>query len=291
METKVHSLSSIQPIYFNYNNIENLKNEYVQFNNGLSLVNYELFKEAEDVVYSNKNLLVLTNKLNLNDVLENTLNETSFLAFGGSFYVKDTLSDVYFSDLNDSVYFFAERKKLLINAVKTESNTFNLYTTEDKRLLQVDENYPYDITLVDQELPTSEKHRQEFYIDFFENKATFKTFTKEGFRFLAKSLDGKLRATGLYLEDTSYNNYYFNLEFLTEPFINKGYDPTIKEVLYSNNYFSSPENLSLNITSSKSADTSFLVSSTFSAPNSSIPLNISCLKNNFTCKGSYNYEQ
>jgi hypothetical protein len=75
-------------------------------------------------------------------------------------------------------------------------------------------------------------YRQIFYYTGTAQNATLGTNTVDGFRYLAFSSDNILRATGLNLVSTSYNDYVFNINNVTNKNIEYDYVPNNCWVTY-----------------------------------------------------------
>jgi hypothetical protein len=119
------------------------------------------------------------------------------------------------------VVFFQEKNNFLSTQVLSSEAT-NFYINlkpnssaveimANNMYIQIDENYPYTARIGNKINDPKKIYQQEFYCDTFNNYVAIKTYTKNGFRYLAISNDGVLRATGVILNDQVVNDYFFNI--------------------------------------------------------------------------------
>lgn len=280
------SLSVLQPIKLNYtySTTEPLLKQHTTYNTGLNTYILKGTNLFQDVSFNNETCLVLTSSINLSSVFATQLFENSFF---GTILLKPRSSQVYYVAYNNilnSLYLSPSGSQIYVAPISA-TNEVELFV--NRQYIQVEENYPYNVYLTEKPLDLESIHRQRFICTVQNNTISFKTRTKDGYRYIGFGTDGELRATGVILNNTVLNDYIFNVEFVAVNTGVHGFIPINNFVTYYFDIEGASDNKNLLI--NKHIDdnpTNFLVSFTFENINdNTATVNIANLKNVVTPAG------
>ena len=293
--TKHQSLSALVPVQieYQYDNAQKLKTSYSLYSHGVRSYNHELFKNFSDAAISKKTALILTSVKDLKQVFEDPIQIKKVGLIAGNCFLNAVNTPVLIGDTrlklyNNQLYVGGKGEEVSIQIIPIKENIVRLKVKEFN--LQVNENYPYDIVLSPNSLAISDKSREEFYVDFYSNSITFKTQTKDGWRYVSYDWKNKnLKCVGVHLNSTTLNHYSFIPTFITQPRLQIGFDPTVHEIKYFNEVSDGYRQKTVELLSAIQMDTSLLVSlpSAKLTKNES-KANISLLKTNFSNQGAFN---
>lgn len=285
------SLSALSPIKFTYqfNREEPMARTFRSFTNGFSYYVHNALLGVKDAVFSKKNFIALTDKKSLYDVFDP---DSEFLELGsiaGSLFLK-TEKGQYLTFLKDSIYVGgADRLFITISPLETSKNVVELIVDKDRKII-IDATYPYTARISNDTLLDEEIHRQRFVIDYANEKVSFKTMTKEGWRFLASGADQTVRATGVSLNEISVTPYIWTMEFVSNKNILYNINAKTSEVKYFNELTTYLNRNGVTIKKEEVTDTHLLISCSTSLLGSSqekVPVNVSLTKTNFAATGTY----
>lgn len=289
---QINSLSALVPVNFAYkfNKTENFDDTYRSFANNFSYYTHTAFSSAKDALFSKRNLLVLTDKKSLYSVFNPDSRPLNLGTIAGSLYLK-TGSGQYVTRYKEAVYVGGKTPLFLtISPLETSSN-IALLTVDKTHKIIIDEEYPYTARISNEELTEEDAHRQLFEVDYADNKVTFKTKTKEGWRYLSYGADQAVRAIGVTLNELKINPYLFEMEFVSGKTIFYDFNAKTTEVKYYNELTTYLNRNTVTIKDEQVSDTHLLMScavsdiDTLSAKK--IPINIALLKTNFSSSGTY----
>jgi hypothetical protein len=287
-----YSLSALVPVKFTYkfNKEERLSASINSFSSGFKYYRHDAFEGLQDIVLSRKNFLALTDNKPLKDVFDTDSRQISVGVIAGCMFLK-TAQDKYFTTSSNNIYAGGTGEKLFINVVPVSENLVELKMGKTKHV-QIDENYPYTARLSEEVLSNADMHRQRFEIDFKDGKVSFRTLTKEGYRYLSHGVDQTVRAVGLMLNDTVVNSYLLVPEFVSENSMTYDFDAATTEVKYHNDMTAFADRYTLNVKETQQSSTNLLASCAtsdiaLSAASVPIPINISLTKTNFSSSGSF----
>lgn len=281
-----NSLSALRPIELNYkyNTAEPLKKQFTTYDTGLNVNTLNGTFKFQDITFNNETCLVLTSSINLSSFFSTQLFSNNFF---GSVLLRPRTSTVYYVSYNNilnSLYLSPSATQ--INVVPI-SGTNEVELIVERKYLQVEPNYPYEIKLIEKTLDPESLYRQRFICTIQDDVLGFKTFTDSGYRYIGFCSDGVLRATGTVLNNSVINDYVFNVEFVA---INTGVHGFIPINDYVTYYFdkensNNNENLVINKTFNDNPN-NFLLSFAFdNVSNNNANLNIANLKNIATPAG------
>jgi len=281
------SLSALQPLKFEYsfNKTEPLHAQRVTYNTGLNTHTLQGTDRFQDVTFNNETCLILTSSINLSSFFTTQLFENNFF---GSVLLKPRSSTAYYISYNsalNSLYLSPSATQIYILPV---SGTNEVELVVERKYIQVDQNYPYEIQLSEQILDPESIYRQRFICTIQDNTIAFKTKTDSGYRYLGFCSDSILRATGTILNNTIINDYVFNVEYVA---VNTGIHGFIPVNDYLTYYFdkeNSLDNETLTVNKTfKDNPNNFLLSFTFDNINNdnNTNINIASLKNIITPSG------
>lgn len=287
----VHSLSSLEPVEFVYDNLEKhkLAKQLLIYEGGLGCVLHEGLSSYQDATLSNKTCLMLTENIPLNKILEPKNKKLTIENVSGAFYLKTDQGE-YLTLLDDEIFVGGKGEKILFNASSVGPKLVEL-KIDSKTYLQVEKEYPFQLKTSGNPLIREELSRQTFEIDFSDGNVSFRTKTKEGWRYLSWGcVDKVVRATGLTLNETVINSYKFICEFVTKNEIMHGFIPSVAEINYFNSFEHFENNNNINIQSSKEKNVHLLLTCSTAdiTKYKQVPVNISLTKTNFSSSGSYN---
>ncbi len=153
----------------------------------------------------------------------------------------------------------------------------------------MDAEYPYTVRVTDNILDSSNLNRQRFVYDYKDKKLSFRTLTKEGWRFLSAGIDQTVRAVGLILNETKVNSYFFTPQFVSTDNIYYNFDAKSSEVKYFNDLPSYNNKENVAIRAEQESNTNLLITcpTTEIAKTTEAKVNIALTKSNFSSTGSY----
>jgi len=286
----IHSLSALIPVKFTYefNKEEKLSNSLASYSNGFKYYKHNAFENFQDAVLSKGTCLILTNNKPLKDVFESDSKYLDVGTVAGSMFLK-TSTGKYFTTKSDNIYIGGTGSKLFVNVAPIEGNIVELKPSNTTHI-QIDSDYPYNARISTEILDGEDLERQRFQVDYNEGIISFKTKTKEGYRYLSYSTaDQTVRAVGLMLNETVVNPYLFVPEFISPARIYYDFDEETSAVKYYNTPSAVADQFTVNIKQQQENDTNLLISCTTEsiAASARVPLNISLTKTNFSSSGSY----
>lgn len=280
------SLSALKPIELNYtyNTTESLKKQLVTYDSGLNTNVLDGTLKFQDITFNNETCLILTSSVNLSAFFNTQLFENNFF---GSVLLKPRNSTVYYVSYNtalNSLYLSPSATQINIVPI---SGTKEVELIVERKYLQVETNYPYEIKLAEKTLDPESVYRQRFICNIQNNTIGFKTLTNTGYRYIGFCSDGVLRATGTILNNSIINDYIFNIEFVGVNTGTHGFLPINEYVTYYFDKESSTNNENLIINKVfKDNPNNFLLSFAFdNVSNNNANLNIANLKNIATPAG------
>ena len=289
--TSLYPLSSLIPVKlgYNFNTKEEFEYDIVEYSNTLSYYKYSAFENLQDVALSNKTALFLTDTMPVSNVFVSTESPASIGQIAGTFYLRDSINFNYlYYTGNTIVAGTYPYDKLLISLVPLENGLVELHTNEGTKIT-IDSAYPYTAYTTKDQLPPNQLYRQQFEVEYYSRRFTFKTNTVEGPRYLSYGADGVVRAVGTMFNNAVLNSYIFTAAYITTDSLSLGYKPTTSEVKYYNNIETFVNKLNVEIETSNTNDTNLLITCSTSEITSEdeTQANIALLKSNFTSTGTY----
>jgi hypothetical protein len=280
------SLSALQPVdpAYSYSSIEPLQKKHITYNSGLNVVSLYSTENFQDIAFNNETCLILTSSVHLSSFFTAQLFENNFF---GSVYLRPRRSEIFYWAYNprqNSVYLSLSATQVFISPVP---GTKEVELLINREYVQVDVNYPYEVTLNSQTLDPESIHRQRFVCTIQDGTATFRTKTNSGDRYLGFSNDGVLRATGTVLNNAVLNDYVFNIEYIAVNTGLHGFIPVNDYVTYYFDIEGLTQNKTLAINKKISnIPTNYLLSFPFnSITDNTTNINIANLKNVVTPDG------
>lgn len=291
LSVNINSLSALNPVKLTYRHVsdEKLASEVVLGSNGISYYKHSVFENFKDASLSRKNCLVLTDVKDLNDIFENESSNIEFGTIAGCIFLK-TSDGRYLTTLNNQIYVGGVGQKLFLNVIPLEDGSVYLKFNKTSFVEFVD-SYPYPLRISNETVVDEQLYTRKFYIDYTNGKASFKVKTNEGFRFVSFGIDKVVRAVGLELNDTIVNQYYLNVEFVTDSSVQYNVDSKMKQVQYFNEFESTDTRRTLEVKSQSNKDTNLLITCATTQINLSSSeafINIAPTKTNFTSFGTFN---
>lgn len=279
-------LSALRPIKLNYTykTVEPLIAKETTYDTGLHTYTLQGTDQFQDVTFSNETCLVLTSSINLSAFFSTKLFQNTFF---GSVLLKprnSSISYVSYNSVLNSLYLSPSASQIYISPV---SGTNEVELTVERKYVQVKENYPYEVFLNEKTLDPESINRQRFICTIQGNTMSLKTKTNSGYRYLSFCSDGFVRATGTVLNESIFNDYIFNVEFVAVNTGTYGFIPVNEYLTY---YFdieneSNNKTLAINKTLIDNPN-NLLLSFTFdSIANNIANINIANLKNISTPAG------
>lgn len=274
------TLSALQPLELNYTYsiTEPLKTRQVTYDTGLNVYTLQGTKKFQDVTFNNETCFILTSSINLSALFTTQLFENNFF---GSVRLRPRTSSFYYVSYNsvlNSLYLSPSATQIYILPV-SGSNEVELVV--QRKFIQVEQNYPYEIKLTEKTLDPESVYRQRFICTIQGDTVSFKTKTNSGFRYLGFCSDGVLRATGTVLNDVAINDYIFNIEYVAVNTGVRGFLPINDYITYYFDKEDGTNNESITINKSFNDNpNNFLLSFTFDDTTSqNTNINIASLKN------------
>ncbi len=296
LNVTTQALSSLSPVKFSYqsNKLDKLSGKYVSAEGGLTYFLHDAFYNYKDAALSKKTCLILTDTQPVSSLFEATFSNTTYSlgTVAGSLYL--TVGDEYITVFGNNLFVGnpcgRTGTKALITIVPTEDPRIAKLRVGNGKYIQVEKEYPYSLTLNTDENLATEQNRL-FYVDHGKNGLiSFKTKTKEGFRFISHGVDKMLRAVGLELNETKINNYHFNAQYQTSQELSRGFAAPMLEVNYFNDLVNTQNKTNVIVNKKAVRDTNFLVMCStkgITNPQNSTAANIAMLKTNFSSSGTF----
>lgn len=284
----IHSLSSLNPVnlVYEFNKTEKLTSNLSTFKNGFSYYKHDALENFQDAVFSNKTCVIVTDNISLKTVFQDDSKQLEVGTIAGSFYLK--ADEGRLTTSSDQVFVGGTGDDLLLNLVPLGNKLVELKYNKTN-YLYVDESYPYTVRLSDNSLNSSEVQRQQFVYDYKDGKISFRTLTKEGWRYLSFGIDRTIRAVGLMLNETKVNSYFFEPEFITTKTIYYDFDANNDEIKYYNQLESENNRETVAIKEKQTSNTNLLITCPTSeiSKSNTARVNIALTKSNFSTTGSY----
>ncbi len=226
--------TDLHPVRLEYNffNNENLHKKHVSFNNGLDIFTINSTQNYKDVTFNKNTCFILTSAIQLSSVFA-TKDVNTIGNIPVSILVQPRTSTVYFAKHHSETN--------TIRLELTSSSTFLLQPTNiknnieiiiDGKYLEISKNYPYTAFLNKKATDNTNQTFQLFEPVTQDGLITFKTLTKDGYRYLAFNSDNILRATGLILNEAVISDYVFSYTLITNTNINYNFLPSNNWVTY-----------------------------------------------------------
>jgi hypothetical protein len=233
------SLSSLSPISlkYQYYRNESLVSTVNTYKNGYNVSNLQSLANYQDIAINKSSCFVLTTAVNLSSIFTSP-NQINIGALPTSVLLQPRTSTG-----NNYITFTGNGFSLLpgsgnsIFYISPIVGTNQVNIAINNRYLQVDINYPYNVTASSNVLDPNNTVKQSFNVIYQNNTISFYTLTNSGYRYLSfNNTDNTMRATGVVLNNIAYNDYVFNCVPVTNLFSQQGFNPTNDWVTY---YFES----------------------------------------------------
>jgi len=233
------SLSSLSPISlkYQYYRNESLVSTVNTYKNGYNVSNLQSLANYQDVAINKSSCFVLTTAVNLSSIFTSP-NQINIGALPTSVLLQPRTSTG-----NNYITFTGNGFSLLpgsgnsIFYISPIAGTNQVNIAINNSYLQVDINYPYNVTASSSILDPNNTIKQSFNVVYQNNTISFYTLTNSGYRYLSfNNTDNTMRATGVVLNNIAYNDYVFNCVPVTNLFSQQGFNPTNDWVTY---YFES----------------------------------------------------
>lgn len=282
------TLSDLAPIKLNYtyNTAETLQDQYISYNTGLNIHFLNGTNSYQDISFNNETCLILTSAVNLKDVFLTKIFENNFF---GSVLLKPRNSNIYYVTYNtilNTLDLSLSGTQIYIAPV-SGTNEVELFI--EKKYLQVEVEYPYNVFLSEKSLDPESIYRQRFTYNLQNNTITFKTKTNTGDRYIGFDTDNVLRATGCILNESVLNDYVFIVEYVAVNTGEYGFIPNNDYITYYFDFENTTNNKNVTINKTFNDNpNNFLLSFTFNDINkndNSTNMNIANLKNIVTPAG------
>lgn len=282
------SLSSLQPVELRYQYFkdEQLKTSKVSFEDGYTFFKVEGFSNYQDTAINKGSCFVLTSALKLSNVFT----PAKTYVYGelpGTALIQPSVISLYYAahdPVNNHITLSLSGVPFYFSPVK---NTNEIEILIKNQYLQVEEEYPFEAYLSFQPLRFEEIKRQRFICVYQNNTITFKTLTKDGYRYLSFGSDNILRANGVMFNSGIVNNYVFGCIPLTQDSTSINFEPKNSWVTYFLQLDQELQNRSISINKEFVVDTNYLVDFPIeeAAKTGKININIANLKTNVTPLG------
>jgi hypothetical protein len=280
-------LSSLTPVElkYSYNTVEPLQQKNTTYETGLNVSTLKGTESFQDVSFNNETCLILTSSVSLSAFFNTLFFEKGFF---GSVLLQPRrffpLGYVAYNEEINNLFLSTSATHIYISPV-SGINEVELFV--NRQYVQVNEKYPYEVTLNNLSLDPESIHRQRFVCTIHNNTISFRTKTNTGERYLAISNDGVMRATGTVLNNAVLNDYIFNVQYIAVNTGTHGFVPVNDFVTYYFDIESLVENKTLAVNKHiNNSSTNFLISLPFTdINNNNARINIANLKNIVTPSG------
>ena len=238
---------------YQYNHTENLAESESVYNSGLVLSNNKALQSYTDVTIDGSTCFVLTSATQLQTVFKaDSLN--LFNAPVAAFIQLLNSTNTYITtDSTSSVvqrYGTSNAPAVIMpvgNAVELIINGGFVY---------FEDFYPFNVKVQPSPLSTSYQYQQQFIPCLLNGFIAFRAQTSLGDRYLTIGQDNKMRATGLMLNNTVFNNYLFTASVQNGTYT--GLSPENKWVTYF--LGTMDKDTTVDIKKEFSVDTNYLIS-------------------------------
>jgi hypothetical protein len=254
------SLSTLQPIELKYDFFkdEKIKSSRVSFKDGYTVFQNSGLKNYQDVTINRETTFVLTSAIGL-DQLFTSFENYSVGKLPSSFYFQPrstTLTRAAYNPTTNSIVLSSTGTPFYLSPVP---NTNEVELIVNNRYIQVEEKYPFRVTTSIRSLPLVDIQRQRFECTFINSTITFKTKTKEGFRYLAFLNDSILRAVGMNFNNSVVNDYIFRYIPVTTNQLNINSELTNSWVTYFLSFEQERENKTVTLNKQYTLPTNLLI--------------------------------
>lgn len=289
----INNLQGLVPITFDYQDFKtvHVAKEANFFDNGLSVNDYNIFKNVNDVSFNNSTCLVLTDIQKLNNYIHGDNESYTFGDIPVDISLQPTYStSEYVSYDIQSKTFKTSNIRSIFNVSKINKGSNKVHITFDGSPVAVAADYPYTLYVAKKkDLLYMDENLYIFTINFIDDSTiTLHTTTRSGDRFLCVGVDNTLMLTGCMLGLVPLQPYLFRVQKQSLPVKDRDFIDQNKWVTYfmsaqdrENNSTVEPKNI-------LSAVNNFLVSFPVDKiiNNDTVSINIANLKNNFTPTGA-----
>lgn len=282
------SLSALQPVElkYQYYKDENFKGTKLSFAGGYTLYKHDTLTNYQDTTINRESAFVLTSAIPLNQVFPEP-EDYSLGKLPGTILLQPRNTTIFFAAYR------ASTKNFTLNSVGTpfyispvpETNEVEILV--NNQYLQVNKNYPYEVTIDPRPLIT-ERNRQRFECVYQGSTITFKTKTQEGYRYLAFNNDNILRATGILFNSSVVNDYIFKCIPVTRNTFEYNFKPENQWLTYYNSFLQEQDNKTVAVNKEFLVPTNFLIDFPIeeAVKTGKASINIANLKTNVTPFGS-----
>ena len=290
MATVVYkSLSSISPIelQYNYYGKEKLNTIASTFKNGYNVTSLQGLVNYQDVAINKSSCFVLTSAVNLSAVFA-PLESLNIGSLPVAVMLQPRYSSTQFITYQTNTFGFGLSSGSSIFYISPIKNTSQVELFVNNKYVQVNKSYPYDVILSNITLPDSDINRQRFITNYQNGTITFYTLTDSGYRYLSfNNFDYTLRATGVLLNNSVYNDYVFKCIPVTSITQQQGFTPTNDWVTYYFDVETRTENNTVAVNKDYDIYTNFLIDFSIDTAikDGIADINIANLKTNLTPTG------
>jgi len=185
----INNLQGLVPISFSYQDFKtiHINKETNFYNNGLSVNEYSIFKNANDVSLNNSTCLVLTDIQKLNNYIHGENEEYTFgdIPIDVSFQPTYSESEYISYNAQDKV-FKTSSTRSIFNVSKIIKGSNKVQITFDGAPVAVSTDYPYSLYVAKKkDLVYMDENLYVFTINFVSSEVvTLHTMTSSGERFL-----------------------------------------------------------------------------------------------------------
>jgi len=250
---KYATLSNLSPIVLNYQYYRNeaLAATTHSYKNGYNTYNIQGLTNFQDVTINRSSCFVLTSTVSLSSVFNPPITD-SIGVIPGSILLqpRNALNNTQYITYNsiDGTFPLNLKSSGSIFHISPVPNTNQVELFINNKYLQVNSSYPYDVIVSNTVLDINNIYRQRFYVIYQNNTIQFYTLTNAGYRFLSlNSQDFRLRATGLVLGNSIYNESIFNCTPVTTTSMKPGFVPNNDWVTYFYDIETGTENKTLSV--------------------------------------------
>jgi hypothetical protein len=283
------SLSALQPVElkYQYYRDEEFKNTKLSFAGGYTIYKHDTLKNYQDTTINKESAFVLTSSVPLNKVFPEPDNY-NLGKLPGTIYLQPRNTATFFAAYKGSTKNFVLSSSGTPFYISPVPGTNEVEILVNNQFLQVNKNYPYEVTIEPKPLIVSERFRQRFEYVLQNSTLTFKTKTQEGYRYLAFNNDNILRATGVYFNAGVVNDYIFKYVPVTQSNFKLNFKPENPWLTYYNSFLEEQNNKTVTVNKEFLVPTNFLIDFPVeeAAKTGKAHINIANLKTNVTPFGS-----
>jgi len=247
------TLTNLSPVLLNYQYYRNeaLVSTTNSYKNGYYAYNIRGLSNFQDVSINRSSCFVLTSTVSLNNIF-NTSAIDSIGALPGSVLLQprsaiNKSQYITYNSINDTFALESQSGASIVH-ISPIPNTNQVELFINNNYLQVSSSYPYNIIVSNKPLNAKNVFRQRFYVIYQNNTIQFYTLTDAGYRFISfNSQDFHLRATGLVLGNSIYNESVFICTPVTTMSMSPGFIPNNDWVTYFYDIETGTENKTLSV--------------------------------------------